>query len=103
MAASRQAWYRRSSELHTFICRPPADYRLPGSQDLGPKADTHSNTPTPTRPHLPTVTLPGPSIHKPSQHAIQVNKRPREFSIYGTKALADFPRNLKQNEIMYRS
>ena len=67
------------------------------------KPGPHSDTLPPTRPHLLIVPLPGPSIHKPSQHAIQVNKRPREFSIYGTKALADFPRNLKQNEIMYRS
>jgi hypothetical protein len=29
------------------------------------KAHTHSDTPTPTRPHLQIVPLPGPSIHKP--------------------------------------
>jgi hypothetical protein len=31
MAASRQAWYRRSSEFYIFICRLLADYWLPGS------------------------------------------------------------------------
>jgi hypothetical protein len=31
------------------------------------KAHTHSDTPTPTWPHLLTVPFPGPSIYKPSQ------------------------------------
>jgi hypothetical protein len=31
------------------------------------KAQAHSDTPTPTRPHLPIVPVPVSSIHKPSQ------------------------------------
>jgi hypothetical protein len=34
---------------------------------------THSNTPTPTRPHLQIVPLPGPSIYKPP-HPISKNQ-----------------------------
>jgi hypothetical protein len=43
-----------------------AEYWLPGSYDEGPKAHTHSDTPTPTRPYLLIVPLPGPSIYTPS-------------------------------------
>ena len=50
MAASRQAWYWRSSELYIFIQRKPgadcfqADSRI--------SVSTLSDIPTPTRPHL---------------------------------------------------
>ena len=37
-------------------------------------------TPTPTRPHLQIVSLPGPSIYKPSQSVTTSNnKRGHEF------------------------
>ena len=44
--------------------------RIPASRQLeGLKAHTHSDTPSPTRPHLPTVPPPGPSVYKPSHRA----------------------------------
>jgi hypothetical protein len=45
-----------------------ASGRLASRQlDEGLKAHTHSDTPTPTGPHLLKVPLPGKSIYKPSQ------------------------------------
>jgi hypothetical protein len=38
----------------------------------GLKAHTHSDTPTPTGPHLLIVPLPGPSIYKPSHMKMRV-------------------------------
>jgi hypothetical protein len=65
MAASRQPWYKRSREFYIFIWRLLAEYWLPGIEDEGLKAHTHNDTPTPTRPHLLIVPLPGSSIYKP--------------------------------------
>jgi hypothetical protein len=39
--------------------------RLAGSKEEGLKAHPYNDTPTPTRPHLLIVLLPGPSISKP--------------------------------------
>ena len=41
--------------------------RLAGSKEEGLKAHPYNDTPTPTRPHLLIVLLPGPSIFKPPQ------------------------------------
>jgi hypothetical protein len=65
MTASRQAWCRRSLEFYIFIWRLLAEHWLPGIQGEGLKAHVNSDTPTPTRPHLQIVPLPGPSIFKP--------------------------------------
>jgi hypothetical protein len=40
------------------------------SRQLGLKAHVHGDTPTPARPHLLIVPLPGPSIYNPSHHEI---------------------------------
>ena len=68
MTASRQAWWRRSSEFYSFIWRLLAECWLPGSQDKDIKSHTNKATPTPKKPRLPTVPYPGLSIYKPSQY-----------------------------------
>jgi hypothetical protein len=40
---------------------------LPGSWDQGLKAHAHNDTPTPTRPYLLIIPLPGTSTFKPPQ------------------------------------
>ena len=50
--ASREAWCRSCWESYIFFGRLLAEYWLPGSQDEGLKTHTHSDTPTPKRPHL---------------------------------------------------
>jgi hypothetical protein len=44
MAASRQAWCRRSWDFYIFIWRLLAEYWLPGSEDEGLKAHAHSDS-----------------------------------------------------------
>jgi hypothetical protein len=64
-------------ELRVLYLVPETNRRL-ASRKLGGRSqsppDTCSNkaTPTPTRPHLPRVPLPGPSIFKPSQMKMKV-------------------------------
>jgi hypothetical protein len=51
MAASRQACCRRRQEFYILFQSQIEDW-LPGSRNKGPKAHTHSNIPTSTRPLL---------------------------------------------------
>jgi len=60
LVASKQAWCRRSWEFYIFIWRLLWKDWLPGSELL--KAHTHSDTPTPTRPHYLML----PNIYQPS-------------------------------------
>jgi hypothetical protein len=64
ITASRQAWCRRSWDFYIFIWRLLAECWFPGSCDKGLKAYTHSDTPSPTRPELLIVPVPGPGIYK---------------------------------------
>jgi hypothetical protein len=54
-------------ELRVLHLHLKAAGRILASKQVGQgiKAHAHSDIPTPTRPHLPTVPLPGLSIHKP--------------------------------------
>ena len=56
----KQVWCRRSFEFYSFISRLLVDACSQATRKRVSK-------PIPTRPHLPTVPLPGPSIDKPSQ------------------------------------
>jgi hypothetical protein len=73
MAASRQAWHRRSWEFYVFIQRLLVEDWFQATRVRilcpHPQWHTHSNqvTPIPTRPHLQMVPLPGPRIYEPSQ------------------------------------
>jgi hypothetical protein len=57
-------------ELRGLHLHLKAAGRILTSRQLGwgSQAHAHSDTPTPTRPHLPIVPLPGPSIYKLSQN-----------------------------------
>jgi hypothetical protein len=53
-------------ELRVLHLHLKAASRILTSRQLGSYAHTHSDTPTPKRPYLLIVPLPGPSIYKPS-------------------------------------
>jgi hypothetical protein len=64
IAVSRQAWCRRSWEFYIWNLKSTS--RILASRQLGWGliVHTHSNTPTPTGPHLLIMSLPGLGIYK---------------------------------------
>jgi hypothetical protein len=56
MTVLRQAWFRTGKDW------------LSGSEDEGLRAQAHSDTLPPARPHLQIVLLPGSSVLKPPQY-----------------------------------
>jgi hypothetical protein len=67
MVEYRHTWCWRRQEFYIFIERKPGTNCLPHGWEEGLKTHPHSDTLSPTRPHLLIVPLPGPSIFKPPQ------------------------------------
>jgi len=78
MVVPRQMWELEEPKI--LQLDPKAHRRLTSAwPEEGLKGHPHSDTPTPTRPHLLIVPLPGPSIskspHVPSRKILSVNLR----------------------------